>query len=149
FDFDFQASVKRNGNPVESYVVIGPNFGDQSVREVNIYRHAPQLTYEFGGSVHRDNADTLKNTPVCPHFNYRGSGSKEGYLHNAADFHLVYEIGSRRFGPLLDGQQSGRRLATIRHQSSQSGPYRPEVWVSVLAKNLRKNVKSRAGFGNS
>jgi YidC/Oxa1 family membrane protein insertase len=35
FDFDVLASVKRNGNPVETYVVIGPNFGDQSVREVN------------------------------------------------------------------------------------------------------------------
>jgi YidC/Oxa1 family membrane protein insertase len=66
FDFDFQAGVKRNGNPVVTYVVIGPNFGDQSVKEVNVYRHAPQLTYEFGGSVHRDNADTLKNTPVAP-----------------------------------------------------------------------------------
>jgi len=66
FDFDFQASVKRNGKPVVTYVVIGPNFGDQSVKEVNVYRHAPQLTYAFGGSVHRDNADTLKNTPVAP-----------------------------------------------------------------------------------
>src|SRR5215813_15302311 len=31
FDFDFIGSVKRNGNPVPAYVVIGPNFGDQSV----------------------------------------------------------------------------------------------------------------------
>jgi len=66
FDFDFRAGVKRNGHPVETYVVIGPNFGDQSAREVSVYRHAPQLTYESGGSVHRDNADNLKNTPVAP-----------------------------------------------------------------------------------
>ncbi|MCI0660029.1 MAG: YidC/Oxa1 family insertase periplasmic-domain containing protein, partial [Acidobacteria bacterium] len=66
FDFEFQASVKRNGNPVVTYVVIGPNFGDQSVKEVNVYRHAPQVTYEIGGTVHRDNADTLKSTPVAP-----------------------------------------------------------------------------------
>jgi hypothetical protein len=46
--------------------VIGPNFGDQSVKEVNVYQHAPQLTYEFGGSAHRDNAESLKNTPSAP-----------------------------------------------------------------------------------
>src|SRR5215471_8606668 len=34
FDFDFVGSVKRNGNPVQAYVVIGPNFGDQSVKEI-------------------------------------------------------------------------------------------------------------------
>jgi len=66
FDFDFQASVKRNGNPVVTYVVIGPNFGDQSVKEINVIRHAPQLTYALGGSVHRDNAGALKDTPVAP-----------------------------------------------------------------------------------
>jgi YidC/Oxa1 family membrane protein insertase len=66
FDFDFQASVKRHGNPVATYVVIGPNFGDQSVKEVNAYKHAPQLTYEVGGSAQRDNAENLKNTPVAP-----------------------------------------------------------------------------------
>jgi YidC/Oxa1 family membrane protein insertase len=66
FDFDFQAGVKRNGNPVATYVVIGPNFGDQAVKTVNAYMHAPQLTYESGGSVHRDNADDLKNTPIVP-----------------------------------------------------------------------------------
>jgi hypothetical protein len=46
--------------------VIGPNFGDQSVKEVNVYQHAPQLTYEFGGSAHRDNAEILKNSPSAP-----------------------------------------------------------------------------------
>src|SRR5262245_58731389 len=66
FDFDFQADVKRNGNPVETYIVIGPNFGDQSVKDVNVYSHAPQLTYEIGGRAHRDNADTLKNTQIAP-----------------------------------------------------------------------------------
>src|SRR6266540_3912401 len=66
FEFDFQADVKRNGNPVVTYVVIGPNFGDQSVKEVNVYSHAPQLTYEIGGRAHRDNADTLKNTLIAP-----------------------------------------------------------------------------------
>ncbi|MCI0336130.1 MAG: membrane protein insertase YidC [Acidobacteria bacterium] len=66
FDFDFQATVKHNGNPIETYVVIGPNFGDQNVKEINMYRHAPQLTYAFGNSVNRETADSLKDTPVAP-----------------------------------------------------------------------------------
>jgi YidC/Oxa1 family membrane protein insertase len=65
FDFDLQASVKRGNSAVDSFVVIGPNFGDQNVKEVNIYRHAPQLTYAFGGSVTRESADHLKNTQVA------------------------------------------------------------------------------------
>jgi YidC/Oxa1 family membrane protein insertase len=62
FDFDFVGSVRRNGSPVQgTYVVIGPNFGDQSVKEVNTYKHAPQLTYaEANGGVERKTAANLK-----------------------------------------------------------------------------------------
>jgi YidC/Oxa1 family membrane protein insertase len=61
FDFDFVGSVRRNGNPVQAYVVIGPNFGDQTVKEVSAYKHAPQLTYaESDGGVERKTADNLK-----------------------------------------------------------------------------------------
>lgn len=61
FDFDFIGSVKRNGNPVPAYIVIGPNFGDQSAKEISTYKHAPQLTYaEPDGDVDRETADSLK-----------------------------------------------------------------------------------------
>ncbi len=66
FDFDFQGSVHRNGVPVEAFVIIGPNFGDQKVTETSVYKHAPQLTYAVGTSVERENADNLKKTPVAP-----------------------------------------------------------------------------------
>lgn len=66
FDFDFQASVKRNGSPVEAFIVIGPNFGDQNVRDINAYKHAPQLTYAMGTDVERENAEGLRETPVAP-----------------------------------------------------------------------------------
>ncbi len=65
FDFDFRASVKRNGTPIETYIVIGPNFGDQSVKEVSTYKHAPQLTYADSGGVERKTADSLKQ-PATP-----------------------------------------------------------------------------------
>src|SRR5262245_14110652 len=67
FNYDFKAQVTRNGSPVPGvYVVIGPNFGDQNVKEINIYRHAPQLTYAIGSSVNRETADSLKNHPISP-----------------------------------------------------------------------------------
>ncbi|MGE0130042.1 MAG: membrane protein insertase YidC [Blastocatellales bacterium] len=63
FDFDFIGSVKRNGNPVQAYIVIGPNFGDQNVKEVSTYKHAPQLTYATNdGDVERETADNLEGT---------------------------------------------------------------------------------------
>lgn len=60
FDFDFQAAVKRNGTPVDAYIVIGPNFGDQSVTKTSTYKHAPQLTYSESGSVERKTGDSFK-----------------------------------------------------------------------------------------
>src|SRR5499426_905173 len=62
FDFDFVGSVRRNGSPVQgTYVVIGPNFGDQSVKQISAYKHAPQLTYAVtDGGVKRKTADSLK-----------------------------------------------------------------------------------------
>ncbi|MBO0797530.1 MAG: membrane protein insertase YidC, partial [Blastocatellia bacterium] len=66
FDFDIRASVKRNGAPVDAYLVIGPNFGDQNAKVVNMYRHAPQLTYAVGSSVDRVSADSLKGKPFTP-----------------------------------------------------------------------------------
>lgn len=67
FDFDFIGSVKRNGNPVQAYVVIGPNFGDQNAKEISTYKHAPQLTYAApDGDVERQTADSLKNAGAHP-----------------------------------------------------------------------------------
>ncbi|HYE72057.1 MAG TPA: membrane protein insertase YidC, partial [Blastocatellia bacterium] len=59
FDFDFQAEVTRNGQPVEAYVVVGPNFGDQSVVEVTTYKHAPQISYAVGTSVRREYGESV------------------------------------------------------------------------------------------
>lgn len=60
FDFDFQTTAKRNGQSVDAYVVIGPNFGDQAVKSTSTYKHAPQLTYAVGSSVDRKTADSFK-----------------------------------------------------------------------------------------
>lgn len=65
FDFDFQASVTRNGQPVQVFVVVGPNFGDHGVKETSIYKHAPQITYALADDVERETADSLKQ-PATP-----------------------------------------------------------------------------------
>lgn len=66
FDIDFRATLWKNGAPVDAYIVIGPNFGDQKVREVSVYKHAPQLTYAMGTSIERENAEALEKTPLVP-----------------------------------------------------------------------------------
>jgi YidC/Oxa1 family membrane protein insertase len=68
FDFDFVGSVRRNGNPVQAaYIVIGPNFGDQNVKEVSRYKPAPQLTYATtDGNVKRQTVSSLKGGAANP-----------------------------------------------------------------------------------
>ncbi|MDX2044785.1 MAG: membrane protein insertase YidC [Acidobacteriota bacterium] len=65
FDFDFRANVTRNGQPIQAFVVIGPSFGDQGVKETSIYKHAPQISYAVGTDVERETADSLK-LPATP-----------------------------------------------------------------------------------
>lgn len=66
YNFDFQAEVTRNGQPVEAYVVIGPNFGDQSVTEVSTYKHAPQISYAVGTRISREQGTDIKNAGPKP-----------------------------------------------------------------------------------
>jgi YidC/Oxa1 family membrane protein insertase len=64
FDFDLKVDVMRNGQPVETYVVVGPNFGDQGMKEYGYYKPAPQVSYSATGSViHHAGAD-LKAEPT-------------------------------------------------------------------------------------
>ncbi len=67
FEFDFIGSVKRDGNPVQAYIVIGPNFGDQNVQEISTYKHPPQLTYAtLASDVERETADSLEGAAARP-----------------------------------------------------------------------------------
>lgn len=60
YDLGLQVEVARNGQPIETHVVVGPNFGDQSITEYGYYKPAPQVTYAAEGSVHRQDAASLK-----------------------------------------------------------------------------------------
>jgi YidC/Oxa1 family membrane protein insertase len=54
YDFDIQVEVTRNGQPIDTSVVIGPNFGDQTITSYSTYRPAPQVSYAVGTSVNRE-----------------------------------------------------------------------------------------------
>ncbi len=62
YDYDFVAEVKRNGQMIPIQVVIGPNFGDQSIKptEYGAYKTAPRVSYSFDGSIKRDYATSVK-----------------------------------------------------------------------------------------
>lgn len=60
FDFDFISEVTRNGQAVETYIVIGPNYSDHSVLEVSAYKHAPQISYGIATKVFREQGIEFK-----------------------------------------------------------------------------------------
>ena len=65
FDFTLKVDVKRNGQPVDTSVVVGPSFGDQSLKEHGYYKPAPHATYSASGHVeHNTGADITTTDPV-------------------------------------------------------------------------------------
>lgn len=66
YEFDYSVKVTKDGAPVEVFTAIGPNFGDQNVTQVDVYKHAPQLTYDVSGSVYHQPAESLKGTYITP-----------------------------------------------------------------------------------
>ncbi|NOT59066.1 MAG: membrane protein insertase YidC, partial [Acidobacteria bacterium] len=65
FDFDFISEVTRNGQAVDAYVVIGPNYSDHSVVEVSTYKHPPQISYAIATKVFRkQGAELIAPNPV-------------------------------------------------------------------------------------
>lgn len=63
YDFDVEVNVSRNGQPIEVYLVVGPNFGDQSITQHSTYRPAPQLSYSVGTKVSREAATSVSGSP--------------------------------------------------------------------------------------
>jgi YidC/Oxa1 family membrane protein insertase len=63
YDFAIQADVTRNGQPIETYLVVGPNFGDQGITVHSTYRPAPQVSYSVGTKVSREHATSVNGSP--------------------------------------------------------------------------------------
>jgi YidC/Oxa1 family membrane protein insertase len=61
YDFDFQVEVKRGEQSIPVSVFIGPNFGDQSIKEyASLYKPAPGVSYSLDGSVKRVAGGSIK-----------------------------------------------------------------------------------------
>lgn len=63
YDFAVQADVTRNGQPIETYLIVGPNFGDHGITEHSTYRPAPQVSYALGTKVSREYATSVTGSP--------------------------------------------------------------------------------------
>lgn len=63
YDFGFQIEVSRNGQPIEVFVIVGPNFGDHSITQFSTYRPAPQVSYAVGTSVSREAGSSVNGSP--------------------------------------------------------------------------------------
>jgi YidC/Oxa1 family membrane protein insertase len=64
YDIASTAEVKKNGQLIPVQAVIGPNFGDQSIKptEYGVYKTPPRVSYSYGGSVSRDYAASVKGS---------------------------------------------------------------------------------------
>jgi YidC/Oxa1 family membrane protein insertase len=101
YDISYTAEVKKNGQLVPIQAVIGPNFGDQSIKptEYGVYKTPPRVSYSFGGSVKRDYAASVKGSE--PHrveqpTSITWAGMDDGYFAmalvpaaKAKDIHLI------------------------------------------------------------
>ncbi len=63
YDFGIQVEVSRNSQPVEVFLVVGPNFGDQSITDYSTYRPPPQVTYAVGTSIDRESPAGANEAP--------------------------------------------------------------------------------------
>jgi hypothetical protein len=45
------------------FLLVGPNFGDQGIKEHSTYRPAPQVSYAVGTKVSREAATSVSGTP--------------------------------------------------------------------------------------
>jgi YidC/Oxa1 family membrane protein insertase len=62
FDFDFSLQALRGNQPIDARLVLGPNFGDQSVTHAGSYITGPQAIADVDGAVQRIAANAISTT---------------------------------------------------------------------------------------
>lgn len=53
YDFEYSVQARRGGQPIEVEMVLGPNFGDQSVTQTGSYITPPHIAVDMANKVHR------------------------------------------------------------------------------------------------
>lgn len=63
YSFDLKVNITRNNQPVETFIIVGPSFGDQSIKEYGYYKPAPHTTFASADGITRHAATDLKISP--------------------------------------------------------------------------------------
>ena len=67
YDFDCTVDVKRNGQPIESFLVIGPSFGDQNVKVHGGYYSQESIsTISAADGIKRNTGSDISNVEFAP-----------------------------------------------------------------------------------
>jgi YidC/Oxa1 family membrane protein insertase len=67
YDFDCTVDVKRNGQPVEAFLVIGPSFGDQNVKVHGGYYSQESIsTISSASGIDRHTGSSIANADFTP-----------------------------------------------------------------------------------
>ena len=67
YDFDCTVDVKRNGQPIEAFLVIGPSFGDQNVKVHGGYYSQESIsTISAAGGIERHTGSSISNVEFTP-----------------------------------------------------------------------------------
>ena len=102
YDFGIQVDVSRNSQPIEVFLVVGPNFGDQSITDYSTYRPPPQVTYAVGTSIDRESPEGANEAPrIIPASPLRWASVDDNYFAMA----LVPSKPSNAIA-ILNGKQS-------------------------------------------
>jgi YidC/Oxa1 family membrane protein insertase len=80
YNFDLKVNVTRDGQPVESFINIGPNFGDQSVTEHGYYKPPPRASYAIAGSVEHMAVTDLTVSPQPVEGSVRWAAIDDNYF---------------------------------------------------------------------
>jgi YidC/Oxa1 family membrane protein insertase len=80
YTFDLKVEVTRNGQPVETFLVIGPSFGDQSIKEYGYYKPAPHASYSVGGGIEQKAATDLSASPQPVDARVRWAAINDNYF---------------------------------------------------------------------
>jgi YidC/Oxa1 family membrane protein insertase len=163
YDFDLKVDVKRSGQPVETAVVVGPGFGDQSLKEYGYYKPAPQVTYSASGSVERNTGSDLTTPdPVAVNAtNVLWAGVDDNYfamaLVPASPAKTAYILNVKRKEKVGDGETEHDHVSVaipiINDQISHiyAGPKDLDTLAEVNARfglsNQDKNLEYLVSYG--
>jgi YidC/Oxa1 family membrane protein insertase len=79
YDFEFSVDAKQNGRPLDVKLIVGPSFGDQSIKKTDYYTlKAPLLMTQQGEKINRIDAGKPPDQPLTG--DIRWTGIEDNYF---------------------------------------------------------------------